>query len=364
MNLFLLMPVWIGVISLFFSKSNACFMPAAEPDNIRKPYFLFACFAVLPIYLFASFGDPYGDTLAYIGMYQDIGNKLSSGLQDYLNYAYGEKGFAIFSYVIYFISSGSVLFYRGLIGLIHIIPIILIFKRYSCNYLLSVFLFIASGGYFGWMMNGIRQFMAATIIFAATPLLVKKNYFYLIIVILLAVTLHKTALIMIPIIFIVNGEAFNKHTVLCLAVSLFLTWLFARNASYYDDFSAMAGYGKSVQEMRLLGDDGCSIIRVLVSFVPCALAWQMKQKIKEKKDPFLNICVNMSVLSTGMYMISAVTSGIMIGRLPGYISLYNCILLPWLTTRICDKQHAVLLTVAMIICYLIYYPIEISFVLL
>ena len=63
----------------------------------------------------------------------------------------------------------------------------------------------------------------------------------------------------------------------------------------------------------------------------------------------------MSIASAGLYVISMFTSGIFIGRLPIYFSLYNYILLPWEINRIFTKQSARIIYIIMVIAYLGFY---------
>ena len=67
-----------------------------------------------------------------------------------------------------------------------------------------------------WCQNGIRQFLAIAIIMAGFPLLLKRKYVSLTVIILLGATFHASALLMVPIIFIVQGKAWNKKSVLCI----------------------------------------------------------------------------------------------------------------------------------------------------
>ena len=48
----------------------------------------------------------------------------------------------------------------------------------------------------------------------------RKEYFKSIVVILLLSTIHQTALVMIPIIFIIQGRAFNKKTMFLIFLTL------------------------------------------------------------------------------------------------------------------------------------------------
>lgn len=73
------------------------------------------------------------------------------------------------------IGNSDVLFFI-IIATIQLMCIVYVCRKYSCNYWLSV-LFVASTDYMGWVHNGMRQFIAITIIFAATELLLKRDIF-------------------------------------------------------------------------------------------------------------------------------------------------------------------------------------------
>ena len=64
----------------------------------------------------------------------------------------------------------------------------------------------------------------------------------------------------------------------------------------------------------------------------------------------------MSIISTSLYLFSMVTSGIFIGRLPIYFSLYsNGILLPWELDNLFTENSKQIVWLFMIIGYLGFY---------
>ena len=83
-----------------------------------------------------------------------------------------------------------------------------------------------------------------------------------------------------------------------------------------------------------------NVFRVLVYSVPTILSLIGLKYIHYENDPVINFCANMSIVSTGLYIISMFTSGIFIGRLPIYASLYNYILLPWEIDHMFTKKSS------------------------
>ena len=83
--------------------------------------------------------------------------------------------------------------------------------------------------------------------------------------------------------------------------------------------------------------------------------------VREADDPVVNICTNMSIAAAGLYVVSIFTSGIFIGRLPIYFSVYSYILLPWLIKNMFTKKSVQLINLAMVGAYLIFYYYQMHF---
>ena len=107
--------------------------------------------------------------------------------------------------------------------------------------------------------------------------------------------------------------------------------------------------------MELERQAGVNPIRVLVYSVPALLAFLLRRQIQERDDPRIDLFVNMSIISAAIYLIGMVTSGIMIGRLPIYVSLYGYALLPYEFDCIPSKRKASILKVTAIALYVAYY---------
>lgn len=186
---------------------------------------------------------------------------------------------------------------------------------------MSFFLFVVSTDYMSWMFNGIRQFIAAAGFLACFGLLVKKKYVFLICIILLLSTIHASVLIMLPIIFIIQGKAWNRKTILfILAIGVMILFI-DRFTPFLDNLLSETQYSDIVTNDLWLSDDGTSIFRILVYSVPAILSLIGKKYIDEANDPVINLCTNASACTMILYALSGVSSGIYIGRLPIYTTL-------------------------------------------
>ena len=191
--------------------------------------------------------------------------------------------------------------------------------------------------------------------FSCTGLILKnKTLLYILIVCILS-TIHQSALILIPMYFIAQGEPWNKRTMLfigCIVLAMIFTTKFT---NLLTDVVEQTDYASSVNEFKAT-DDGTNIIRILVELIPVILAFVYRDKIKDKLTPIIKLSINMSLIASGFYIISKiVNSGILLGRLPIYFSIYNLILLPWLLNNIFEKKEKNLIYYIMIVCYFAFF---------
>ena len=122
-----------------------------------------------------------------------------------------------------------------------------------------------------------------------------------------------------------------------------------------DSMLAETQYKNVVSDWQSWNDDGTNALRVLVYAVPSVLSLIGLRFIRNEDDKVINLCTNMSIVSVGFYIVSMFTSGIFIGRLPIYFSLYSYILLPWEIDHMFTKRSARLIYVVMVVGYLGFY---------
>lgn len=312
---------------------------------------LYAFLLVLPFIIWAGFRGWVADTPLYRAGFI----RASSNLADIPALFTGEvkdPGYDVLVIILkLFLGDQDKLFFL-LIASFQMICMMIVFRKYSESYWICIFLFIASSGYMAWMMNGMRQFIAVTAIFACFDWMIQKKYGPLITVILLASSIHQSALIMLPIVFMVQGEAWNMKTVFMLGITAVIMVFTDRFLPILDDLLQNTQYDGAVNNMT---DDGANAIRVLVESMPTLLSLLGLKYVRQANNLVVNICVNYSIFTMAIYLVAMVTSGIYIGRLPIYTSLYGYIIMPWLINRIFEKKSAQLITYMMVVLYCGYF---------
>ena len=163
---------------------------------------------------------------------------------------------------------------------------------------------------------------------------------------------------MIPICFVVQGKGWNVRSVL-FTVAVFIAINFSGALSNtIVEFMSDTQYSNEVNQF--LATDGTNLLRVVVFAIPPVMALALRRYVTEAKLPILDLSVNMSIVSMGAYIISAVTSGIFIGRIPIYFSLYNYILLPWLVENVFTRRTRRLIYAGIILCYAYFYYYQVT----
>ena len=253
-------------------------------------------------------------------MFGELPNTFSE-LVAYMPTVTKDKGFSFLSGLIKIVFGENTTVYFLVLALFQSLVLVAVYRKYSSQYLVSVFLFVASTDYLSWMFNGIRQFTAVTLLFAATGLMLKKKWIPTLVIILLASTIHQSALLMIPIVIIAQGKAWNKRSVIFLVAALIAIVFVNQFTNILDSMMQKTQYANLVSDWNVWGDDGTNALRVLVYSIPTILSFIGLKYIRAEDDPVINFCTNMSIISTGIYIVSMFTSGVFIGRLPIYASL-------------------------------------------
>ena len=318
---------------------------------------VFALLVFLPIILIVGFRDRWlADTGAYTMMYESWPSSLGEALGD-IDWNGKFPGFIVFSVIIKQFFGSDYRIWLIIIALISGICVAITYRRYAPDVVTCAFLFFSSADYSSWMMNGMRQFLAAAVMFAVFPLVQKKKYILFILIGLLMFTIHRSAILAIPLYIFALGKSFNKKTVIVLLLCIGAAAFANEFLGFMDDSLQGTAYNNLVSEFN---DDGTNPLRVLVYAVPTIIAFLNRKKLDENTPEIINISINMSIISLGLFIISMFTSGIFMGRIPIFFSLFNYILLPWELKHFYNEDMHKTLQKIMVVMYIIYYCISMS----
>lgn len=360
-NNYVLILLWTGVLAvLYFVMPGVRRVELVNGRQAERVAPWFAVMAVLPLVYFASVRGTVGDTGFYIEEFGKMPAELS-GVDAYISGVQKDKGFYYVSALLKCLIGNRVILYLFIVAAIQCYFVFKIFRKYTPAFTTAFFLFIASTDSVSWIFNGMRQFTAVAITLGCFPFILKKKYIPAIIGILAASLLHQSALLVLPFVFIVQGKAWNKKTIFFIVASIIAVLFIDRFTDILDTMLAETQYKNVVSDWESWNDDGTNVLRVLVYSVPALLSLIGIRYVRYEDDPVINICVNMSIVSMGLYVVSMFTSGIFIGRLPIYFSLYGYVLLPWLIRHMFAEKSAKLVQMGMVAAYIVFFYYQMHF---
>ncbi len=157
---------------------------------------------------------------------------------------------------------------------------------------------------------------------------------------------------MIPVYFLVQMETWSKKNIIILIFSLVLLIVLIKYTNVSEIILADTGWA-TISE-TYADDDGVNPLRVLVYSIPAIFAVISQKYLRDEKE-IVGILINLSFITSGLYVVAMFTSGIMIGRLPMYIQMHGYILLPYIIENNYSYKSRVIIYYVSIIFYLLYF---------
>ena len=344
------MPVWWGILGLsvvIFFWSNINYKVVKVGQNYEKratwaPAIIF--FGV--VIFFCGLRSEVADTEAYIYMFRGYPNSIIgvdwSDLGD-------DIGFVVLS-ILYkqFISTD----FQGwlfLIALISGIVTMLAFKKYSCDFGLTCFLFVATTTMI-YLINGMRQYICISILLLCTDWIIQRKTIPYMILVLLLSTIHGSALIFVPLYFLLDCKPWTSRMWFCVVSAVVVGLGFDALGPMLGDALEDTSYSNYSNIITADGG-GMNVIRFLIVLVPAILSFAGRRIIEREENKLIELCVNMTILNVCIYFVALFSSGMALGRLAAYFDIYNLLLLPWLIRNVFEKKSSKLV---FCFCYVMY----------
>lgn len=355
------MLLWVPFIYIMYSASHK---EKKELTNLNMPIEerkVFPLFYAVLIFAFFTFwigmrGYIF-DTSLYISGFNSIPSDFSTAWSE-IEWDGKSPGFDVFNVLFKCFVSQDYTWWLMTIAIISMICVMIPLRKYSCDFFFSSFIFIALTT-FTWPMNGMRQFICVAIIFACSGLIKDGKFLKFAIVVLLLSTVHYTCLLMLPIYFVARSKPWQMRMFIFIII-IVLVCLFAEPLFEGLEDTVLSGTAYAGATEQFAEDDGVSPLRALFFCVFPVLAYVRKNSLEEfyESDPILPIAVNMSLISAALYVVGIFTSGILIGRLPIYCSVYNMILIPYILNYGFNKKDRAIVRICIVAMLMIMFWLE------
>lgn len=352
---------WLVLAGLFTTYA----FPRVPVRVLGKKKYRWSWGAVLilvsPYVLWCMNRSWFGDTETYRKTFLAAPSSLLK-IASYLTENTKDKGFSVFMILLKSIIGNHDKIFFLIVAAFQMFCVAYFFRKYARDFLFCLFMFIASTDYFSWMFNGMRQFIAVCIILLATRFMLERRYVAAIAVILLAATIHGSALIMIPIMFIIQGRAWNGKTVVMIIAVVVSVAFIGQFVQGLDNLLADTQYSDMITNEIWTTDDGTNMLRVLFYSIPAIISLVGKRYIDYADSPVINLCVNCSICTMCIYILSAFSSGIYIGRLPIYTTLQGYVAVPWMIDHMFSENTARLVKIGLIAGFIAFYYVQMHMV--
>ncbi|PLR68739.1 EpsG family protein [Bacillus sp. UMB0893] len=336
--------LWINLTAVYIFSFFARYFskPLSFNNTYQKLNPFLVILTISCLVIVSGLRNNIGDTPFYVHSYILFNYSLYE-----LDYT-GDFGFSILQLLLKNISNDPqiLLFVTALITNS---LIVIVLYRYSRIFELSIYVYITSGMY-TVSMNGIRQYFAAAIVFLGTKFILNGEIKKYLLTIIIASTFHKSAIVLLPIYFIVRREAWTKMTVSILLTSILIV-------IGYNEFSTILFTAlKTTQYAHYseFQEGGASYLRVAVNIVPLIIAYIGKEKLKSLW-PKSGYIVNLSIINFLFLVIS--TQNWIFARFSIYFGLYNLILISWLIVLFKNRNKRIIYY-CILIFYIIYFYYE------
>lgn len=355
MLVYWLLLAWTVFVSLTYKKWFLFKVGNVNGDFKEKPLLVSYLFSFAPLLFIISMRTSVADTVNYIEAFNSLTPTFSAMLKiqnkDKLFYQVATLFKMLvpnFTAWFFFVAFFQVLF------------ICLTVREYSEMPGISFFLLIASVE-FAYMFNGMRQFVAVTLLFGGYKLLVKKKYIPYILLIILASQFHGTAYVMIVGLLFSFVKPWSKTMYVSAfgftVAMVFLDPILSGLKIFFEDTE----YSRQMTE--LLNSDGVNVIRVFVAFVPLVLGFVFrKNKALFSRRDFA-LAFNMSILNAAFFTAASIVGGNLMARFAEYFTIYQLLTYPSLFKNCFKKggeRTVVIILFGLFYCVWFWYQMDVN----
>lgn len=173
--------------------------------------------------MFVGLGDMLGgyDRYIYGDVFDSIANVTNVGqsywVNDCFEYFPSEEGWTVLNILLSFFTDNRYIFILAITLLTYTLLFISL-RRYASNYPFALVLFLGLWFYFSFTY--LRQVLGATLVWLAIPYIVKRNPWKFCAIVLLAWTIHKSAIIFLPVYFIAHRSFTRRQILVFMALAL------------------------------------------------------------------------------------------------------------------------------------------------
>ncbi|MBQ7360639.1 MAG: EpsG family protein [Lachnospiraceae bacterium] len=307
-------------LAMLFAKyaMNAKTYPA-----LKNSYRILAFLSFVPLTVIAALRYNVGTDYDYV--YTPFFYSINSGGEKF-----NEVGFNIINQITYLISEKPFLMF-AVVAVLTLLFMFLAFYEQSVNVCVSIYIFVVGLFYFN-SLNQIRQALAMAIAVYAMKYLWKREPIKYFLLILLAISMHTSAVIYIPIYFIYGIRANVKAHIIFILCAIVAQPVLKGAIQFVISKTKYAWYLDSI-----FGQQGFSIITFAFILVTLLLLYYCQLAGKDTEDKQFDLMLNMFLFGVCFMLYSAIIP--QADRLTNSMTIITPFIVPKALLRIKEKNR-------------------------
>lgn len=346
--------ICIGILLLMGQLRTPILSQGGRPAEAwHYPTFLIVLFACVLIFC-SAFREGFQDTGVYKNLYTYIGTDFQNAFDE--DFTIKDRGFNLLMVLLNRVNPDP----QTLIVVASVFTTtvyVYVIAKHASDTPFSLLLMLCT--VFIGTMNGIRQVMAGAIFTLGWTLLIKRKMIPLLLLVLFASTFHASAIILVPLCFIICGKRYNIGIWVFLA---FVIFCFVSPSAAYNIMGDILE--DSVYKDYLENESKMGIMRLLVELVPVLISFLYHRLAPRPANGSLSaqqrmvdILINMQLISFGFTVLGL--QMVYFARISMYFSLVLPLLLPETIKGVFVPESAKDVKRITIAMYLFYYAYQI-----
>lgn len=267
--------------------------------------------------------------------------------------------FALITYITRNFISNNFLVYNAILAICTYAPILIVMRKYSYDFSITVLLYILSTACFR-PYNTVRQGIAVAIMFGAFPLLMERRNMKFIFCSLIAFYFHPTSAIAACIMMFCHSDFLSRRIRYLLV--LFLGSGVALRSIWNRLINLLSAIGQTKMAAdyadALSGSTGVNILHVLVVVVPLVLMVLYRNNLLNTEDgaeyEFNSFYMNCMLFYVGFVLIGMYNP--IFARMGQFIELFMLMLYPKLIEKVSGSSKKIM-TFLVLVAYFAYFLI-------
>ena len=261
---------------------------------------------LITLILYSGLRTNNNDTSSYIIGFE----KLDTSLDVFSEGLFTDNaGFVFFEKIIKIVFGNNATRFLTITSALTIIPTIVYFRKYSSDFVMASFIYVAST-FYSFTMGAMKQTLAMAIGVWAVAAFFKKKYIIGAVLMVVAMSIHPLIAVYCAAL-LMKEDVWKTKTIIVVIGTIVVAITFSQVFNTVAD-----GLGYSTED--LVDSEGTNILRVLIWLLPTVLSFIYRTQINSVCTQFNKLCINLMQIGSMCMILAGLGGANLIGRTAYY----------------------------------------------